>query len=748
MTMIDRRSFFKITAFGAGGVLLSLGVAPDAEAQGRGGANAPPLDPHFYITVANDGIVTIMSKNPETGQGIRNMLPMLIAEELDVDWKNVRVQQAILDDKKYSAQSSGGSTATPNSWVPMRTVGAAGRALFLTAAAQSLGVPETELTTASGMVMHKASNRTVGYGELAAKVATLPAPDVKTLKMKDPADYKIIGHPQTGYDVKDIATGKQVFCMDVTTPGMKFAVYEKCGVFGGKVVSANLDEIKKLPGVTNAFVIDRPDITDPVLPGEPGLENGVAIIADNWWYAQSARQKLKVDWNEGSRNMHSSASYADKAAALGKAAPQRTIRADGDVDAAMKSAAKVVEGPYSYPFIAHAPLEPMNCTAAFKDGKCEVWTNSQQPLRGRKLIADTLGIPETDIKVNMVRGGGGFGRRLTNDYMVEAAAISKQAGVPVKLIWSREDDMRHDYYRPGGWQNIKAGLDANGKLVAWHNHFISFGEGESFASSAAMGPTEFPQRFVPNYSLQTSVQPLAIRTGALRAPSSNAFAFVIQSFLDEVAHAAGKDPVAFRLEVLQAGLAAPTAPPSGGGRGGFAPPGMNAERMIGVVKLAAEKSEWGKRKLPAGTGLGMAFHFSHMGYFAEVAEVHVDAAKKIKVNKVWVAGDMGSTIINPSACTNLIEGAIIDGLSELMAQEITVDKGKVVQSNYHQHQLMRFAQAPMVIETHYLKSNNPPTGVGEPALPPILPAVANAVFAATGTRVRSTPFIKSGFSWA
>ncbi len=283
---------------------MSLGLAPEAEAQGRGGATAPPLDPHFYISVAADGTVTIMSKNPETGQGIRNMLPMLIAEELDVDWKSVKVVQANLDDKKYSAQSSGGSTATPNSWVPMRTVGAAGRALFITAAAQAWGVPEGELTTASGKVMHAASNRTVGYGELAAKVATMPAPDPKTLKMKDPADYKIIGHPQTGYDVKSIVTGKQVFCMDVTTPGMMFAVFEKCGVFGGKVVSANLDEIKKLPGVTNAFVIDRPDITDPVLPGEPGLENGVAIIADNWWYAQSARQKLKVDWNEGARARH------------------------------------------------------------------------------------------------------------------------------------------------------------------------------------------------------------------------------------------------------------------------------------------------------------------------------------------------------------------------------------------------------------------------------------------------------------
>jgi isoquinoline 1-oxidoreductase beta subunit len=389
----------------------------------------------------------------------------------------------------------------------------------------------------------------------------------------------------------------------------------------------------------------------------------------------------------------------------------------------------------------------MNCTASYKDGKLEMWTNSQQPLRGRKLVSDTLGIPETDIVVNMVRGGGGFGRRLTNDYMVEAAAIAKQANVPVKLIWSREDDMRHDYYRPGGWQNLKAGLDSSGKLVAWHNHFISYGDGDSFVASGAMGPTEFPQRFVPNYKLDASVQQLAIRTGALRAPSSNAFAFVIQSFIDELAHAAGKDPVAFRMDILNSAAPAPPAGGGGGGRGG-GPPGMNPDRMKGVLQLVADKSNWGKTKLPKGTGMGIAFHFSHQGYFAEVAQVQVDANKKVKVQKVWVAADIGSTIINPSACTNLIEGAIIDGLSEMMSQEITVDKGRVVQGNYHQHQLMRFAQAPAVIETHYLKSTFSPTGVGEPALPPILPAVANAVFAATGVRVRSTPFAKSGYSWA
>lgn len=748
MRTIDRRSFLKITAVAGGGVLLSL----QAVGQNRGGATAPPLDPNAFIKVSPDGTVTITAKNPEVGQGVKNMLPMIIAEELDVDWKSVKIEQANYDDSKYSGQSAGGSTATPNNWTPMRQVGAAGRALFVTAAAQTWNVPESELTTGSGKVLHKASNKSIGYGELTAKVATLPAPDVKTLKLKDPKDYKIIGHSTPGNDLTAIVTGKPIFAIDVEVPGMLVAVFEKCGVFGGKVESANVDEIKKMPGVKNVFVIDRPDVTEPVIPRDPGLESGVAIVADTFWQAQAARKKLVVKWNEGARATASSAGYAQHAAEMMKQPPQRTIRADGDAEAALKGAVKVVEAEYSYPFIAHAPLEPQNCTAHFQGDKIEMWTNSQTPGQGRRMVSELLSIPEKDVTVHMVRGGGGFGRRLTNDYMVEAAWISKLAGAPVKVMWTREDDMAHDYYRPGGWQHLTAGLDGSGKLVGWRNHFISYGDGEMFAGSAAMGPTEFPQRFVPNYTLNTSVQKLAIRTGALRAPSSNAFAFVIQSFLDELAHAGGKDPVQFRLDLLSGVPAVAPAPaaPAGGARPGaaFVPPGMNADRMKGVVALAAEKSGWGKTKLPKGTGMGIAFHFSHQGYFAEVAQVSVDAANKIKLQKIWVAADVGSQIINPSAADNIVQGGIIDGLSEMMGQEITIDRGRVQQTNYHQHTMLRLAQAPPEIEVHYLKSTFGPTGLGEPALPPALPAVANAIFSATGKRVRSLPLNKSGFSWA
>jgi isoquinoline 1-oxidoreductase beta subunit len=741
--VVNRRSFLRVTSLAGGGLLIGLVVKPP-KASAQFGPAAPP-EPNNYIKIDPDGTITIMAKDPEVGQGIKTTLPMLIAEELDVDWKMVKIEQTDFDDTKYAAQFAGGSLGTPFNWDPMRRVGAAGRQLLVATAAKSWGVPEAECSTSAGRVLHSGSNRSVGYGEIASKAAAMPVPDLQKVKLKDPKDYKIIGHSQRGVDVPKIVTGKPAFSIDFTLPNMLFAVYQKCPVFAGKVVSANLDEIKQMPGVRNAFIVEGNVKGGVIVEQEPGLEPGIAIVADSWWQAQTARKKLQVKWDEGHGASQSSVGFAQKAAELSKQPPAKNLRKDGDPDGAMQSAAKVVEGAYAYPFISHAPLEPQNCTAHWQGGKIEIWSNSQIPGGGRTLVAKTLGIPEKDVTIHMQRGGGGFGRRLTNDYMVESAWISKTMNAPVKVLWTREDDFGHDYFRPGGFQYLKGGLDASGKIVAWNNHFISWGDGEHPSPQATMAPNEFPARYVPNYALNWSMQPLWLKTGALRAPGSNVYAFVTQSFIDELAHAAGKDPIEFRLAMLSnTPLPAPAPPP---GRGGFGGPEFSAERTIGVLKLVAEKSGWGKTPPASGRAMGVAFHFSHMGYFAEVADVSVTSENKVKVHKVWVAADIGSQIINPNFAENLAQGAVMDGLSELMGQEITLEGGAVVQHNYDKHPMIRMAQAPEV-EVHWLKTNNPPTGLGEPALPPILPAVCNAIFSATRKRIRETPLSKSGYGWA
>ena len=737
-TNLNRRSFLQVTALAGGGFM--LGLYPKAvTAFAQGPPQMAPLVPNNFISIAADGIVTLTSRNTEIGQNIYNTLPMLIAEELDVDWKDVRVVRPDAHPK-YGNQFTGGSSGTPGNWEAMRQVGAAGRHMLIAAAANTWGVAAAECTTAAGRVHHKASSRSASYGELAAQAATMPAPDFRTLKLKDPKDYKIIGTSTRSVEIKDIVTGKPIFGIDVKVPGMLYAVMQRTPVLGGKAVSANLDAIKALKGVKHAFIIEGRPLTSDYpnyLFQDPGFESGVAIVADSWWAAQSAREKLEVKWDAGKWGAQDSVENAKKAQALSQQTPMRTLRQDGDAEAAFKRAdVKAIEANYTIPFIAHGTMEPQNCTAHFKDGKLEIWSTSQIPQPGRTATAQLLKLAESDVTVHVVRGGGGFGRRAYNDLMLDAAWISKQVNAPVKLLWSREDDIQHDYYRCGGFQFMKGAVDKDGKLAAWHDHFVAYGEGNNFAHDGGFLPTEFPARFVPNYRVQSSVMPLGLKTGALRAPYSNSTAWVIQSFIDELAHAAGKDPLQFRLDLLTA-----TPLPLGQRE-----QGLDAGRMIGVIKLVAEKSGWGKRKLPKGTAQGVAFHFSHRGYFAEVAEVTVNANKKIKVNNVWVAADVGSHIINPSSAETQVQGAVIDGLSEMM-QEITLKNGAVVQSNYHQHPWLKMSQAPP-IEVHFLKSNNSPTGLGEPALPPILPAVCNAVFTATGERIRTMPMSKQGFSFA
>lgn len=744
MKKMDRRFFLQASALAGGGFLLGLVPKAQLKAQGPPGANQP-LSPADFVSIAPDGTATLVAKNQELGQGTLNLLPMMIAEELDVDWKAVRVVRSGVGPK-YGGQITGGSSATPMNWNPMRQIGAAARQMLIAAAAQTWSVAPEECSTASGIVYHKASNRSLSYGELASKAAAMPVPAFASLKLKDPKDYKIIGKSTLGVESKDIITGKPVFGIDVTVPGMLYAAFEKTPVLGGKVVSANLDVVKSLKGVKHAFVIEgKPSPNDypNYLFDGPGFEAGVAIVADSWWAAQSARKKLEVKWDLGKWAAQDSDANAKKADELAKQPAARTLRSDGNTEAVLKrDDVKVVEARYVFPFIAHATMEPQNCTAHYKDGKMEIWSTSQFPAPGRSAVARLLGMPESDITLYMVRGGGGFGRRAYNDSMCEAAWISKTINAPVKLVWSREDDIRHDYYRCGGFQYLTAAVDGSGKLVAWKDHFVAYGEGNAFVHDGGFSPGEFPAGHVENFLVQASMMPLGLKTGALRAPGSNSIAWVMQSFIDELAHAAGKDPVQFRLELLKNQV----PPPTGASPGDPRVRRLNPTRMSAVVQLAAEKSGWGKRQLPKGTALGMAFHYSHNGYFAEVAEVAVNATKKVKINKVWVAGDIGSHIINPSGAENQVQGSIIDGLSE-MIQEITLKEGRVVQSNYHQHPWLRMPQVPPVVEVHFLKSENPPSGLGEPALPPILPAVANAIFAATGERLRTMPMTKQGFSF-
>jgi isoquinoline 1-oxidoreductase beta subunit len=727
----SRRVFLKASVAAGGGLLLEAMLPPlrrVAMATPAGEANAL----NAYIRIAPDGVVTITAKNPEIGQGVKTMLPMVIAEELDVDWKSVRIEQAPLDEAKFGRQFAGGSQATPLNYQPLRRVGAAGRQMLVAAAAQTWGVPPEECQTEAGVVSHQKTGRSLTYGALAARAATLPVPDLASLTLKDPKHFKIIGQPISGVDNPKIVTGQPLFGIDVEVPGMLYAVFHKCPVFGGKVASANVDALKGLPGVHDAFIV-RASEANP--NGDPqGISDGIAIVAKNWWVANQAREKLEVTWDEGPVATQSSLGFAQDAAKLSKQTPASYLRRDGDVAASLENAAHVVEAAYSYPFLPHMSLEPQNCTAHFQDGKVVFWAPTQNPGPGAKLVAATLGINESDITVNITRIGGGFGRRLRNDFMAEAAWISKQVGAPVKLLWNRQDDMQHDFYRPAGFHFFKAGLNNDGKLIAVSDHFVTLGRKGKPSNSAAMDGNEFPARLVANLEYGQSVMESGIPTGPLRAPRSNGLSFVFQSFLDELAHQAGKNPVEFRLALLGEPrvLTNSTGTPD-------ALRDFNTGRMRDVLLNVAEISGWsGRQSLPKRTGKGVAFYFSHLGYFAEVVQTSIASSGDVKLDHVWIVGDVGSQIINPSGAENQVQGAALDGLGAALGQAITIDRGRVVEANFDSVKPLRINQAPP-IEVHFLTTDHPPTGLGEPALPPVIPALCNAIFAATGKRIRSLP---------
>lgn len=716
---LNRRSLLTVIAAAGGG--LTLGFGPVARAFAAGATDAKL---NTYVTVHADGSVTIMAQNPEIGQGVKTSIPQLVAEELDVDWSAVTVEQALADTAVYGRQVAGGSMATTLQYDPLRRMGATARAMLVSAAAARWGVPASECTTASGTVLHPASGRKLGYGDVAADAAKLPLPDAANVALKDPAKFTIIGQPMTGVDNYKLVTGAPLFGIDAKVPGMVYAAYEKCPVFGGTIKSADLTKAKAIKGVIDVFVIKGS--SDPM---GAGLSEGVAVVANSWWTANRARAALEIVWDEGPRAGDSSAAIAAQAATLAKQPPQQSIVSTLDTDKALAGAARRVDAAYSYPYLAHAAMEPMNCTARVAGGKVEIWAPTQNPEPGRAQVAKILGVPPGSITIHMMRCGGGFGRRLGNDFMVEAAAISARAGAPVKLIWSREQDIQQAFYRPGGFHNLSGGLDASGKLIAWRNHFVSYGSEGKFARSAQIAPGLFPDGFVENIAIGASLMPTPLETGPLRAPVSNAFGFVMQSFLDELALAAKIDPLAFRQQLL--GSPRLVGDTSNGHTG------LDTGRTRAVLDAAAKAAGWGRAMAPR-SGLGIAFYFSHRGYFASVAEVKVADDGTVKVVKVWVAGDVGRQIVNPSGANNQIVGSTLDAINATLNQQITVANGRVEQSNFDDYPLLRIADAPPVA-VEMVTSDNPPTGLGEPAYPPVPPAITNAIFAATGVRVRSLP---------
>ncbi|MDP2393288.1 MAG: molybdopterin-dependent oxidoreductase [Methylococcaceae bacterium] len=740
----SRRDFLRKSALAGGGLVLGFYFDPANSAAKRVAkpsaiSEASAFKPNAFIRIDSNGIVTLISKQPEIGQGIKTSLPMVIAEELEVSWKDVVIVQGDLDPI-YGSQSAGGSRSTPTNYEEFHRLGATARTMLIQAAAEIWQAPVAELLAHDSAVHHSVSGRKLGYGQLAEKAASLPVPMPDSVQLKAAKDYKLLGTRIGGVDNPSVATGKPLFGIDVKLPGLLYAVYEKSPVFGSKVISANLDKIKSLPGVKHAFVIEGGADLKGLLPG-------VAIVADSTWSAFSARKQLEVIWDEGQAATQSWSGFSAKARELSSQTGTDILRNDGDVKAALAGAAKKVEAAYSYPFISHASIEPQNCTAWYKNGAIELWAPTQNPEAGQKVITETLGIPKDKITLHITRSGGGFGRRLIPDYIVEAAAIAQRLKTPVKLTWTREDDLQHDHYRAGGFHFLRGGLDDKGKLIAWHNHFVTFAnkitkDGKTkleLGSGANLSGDEFPGRWVENCLLEQTPLECNIPMGPWRAPRSNVLAWVFHSFIDELAHAAGRDPLEFRLEIL--------------GDKGFVPgtgeQGIpyDVNRMKHVLQHVAEKAEWGKKKLPRGQGQGIAFHFSHRGYIAQVAEVTVSKDGKLKVDRVVVSTDIGAQIVNLSGAENQVQGSVVDGLGALTFQELNIDKGRIVQSNFGDYPMIRINEAPTQVDVHFLKTDNPVTGLGEPALPPLAPAVCNAIFAATGIRVRQLPLLRTDLSW-
>ena len=733
--IFSRRGFIKVASGAAGGLVLGLSMGAPGEAQAQSAGPPPrPFAPGAFVRIAPNGKITLISKNPEIGQGIKTGFGVILAEELDAKWSDVTVEQAEVNRAVYGTQMAGGSMSIPRAWDELRYAGAGARAMLVAAAAKQWGVPASDLTTSDSTVIHAASGRTASYGSLATAAAALPVPDIGSLRLKSRKEYKLIGKRFTGVDNAALVRGQPLFALDVQLPGMKYASIAKYPSVGGKAKSFNAEEIKKLPGILDAFIVEgTPPVTDVM---KTGVLPGVAIIGKSTWAVFSARKALKIEWDTRTASKDSWTDFVKQANALAsKTQGDVVVKTKGDVDlalAAAKTHNKTVEAFYQFGFVSHAQLEPQNTVAWFKDGAVELWAPMQVP--DPALVAAAAGLPTDKVKLNQMRVGGGFGRRTMNDFVCEAAYLSRRVEGPVQVVWSREDDMRHDAYRVGGFMGYRAGLDAQGKLSAFDAHMVSFKDTASgkVSKGGGISPNEFPADYVDDYRASQSLLPLSTPVVWWRAPGASTMAWVQQSFLHEVAVAAGRDHVEFLLELFgrRTGQAAPPAA------------GLDPDRAIGVIKLAADKAGWGK-PLPKGHHLGLAFYFSHLAHIAEVAEVSVDASKKVTVHRVTVAADVGP-VINLSAAENQCEGSVVDAIGT-MALEVTIEDGAAQQTNFDRYPLPRMAISPQV-DVHFVQSEHSPTGLGEPVFPPVVPAICNAIHAATGHRVRTLPITKEGFT--
>lgn len=746
---LGRRGLLRGVA-AVGGLVLAASVLPrraGAAAYTTGAKDMPHgtvNDPRVFVAVAPDGIVTIVAHRAEMGTGVRTGLPLIVADEMGADWARVRLVQAPGDEAKYGNQDTDGSRSTRHYLIPMREVGAGARAMLEAAAAQRWGVPVAQVRTGVHEVIHDASGRRLGFGELAADAATQPVPAADALRLKDPTEFRYIGTGKVSmYDLHDITTGAAVYGADVKVPGLKYVVIARPPVVGGKLVSFDPADALKVPGVERVV-----QVRGWPWPAKFQPLGGVAVIARNTGAAIKGRNELKIVWDDGANARYDSDQYRAALEASARA-PGKVVRNDGDAEAALKAADRVVVGEYYLPHIAHASMEPPVATARWADGKIEVWAPVQSPGGTREDLAKSLEIPIENVTVNVTLLGGGFGRKSKCDFAIEAALLARELGAPVRVQWTREDDLHHDYYHTVSAERIEAGLDKSGKVVAWRHRSAAPSIGSTFAPDVkhqqpfelGMGLIDLPFD-IANVRCENPEAAAHTRIGWFRAVSNIPHGFAVQSMVAEIAHATGRDPKDVLLELIGPARIVPFSTsvekPWNYGEPVDSYP-IDTGRLRRVVELAAEKAGWG-RQLPPGHGLGIAAHRSFVSYIASVVEVAVDAKGNVSVPRVDTAIDCGA-YVNPERIQSQMEGAAVMGMSIAKLGEITFKSGRVVQTNLDDYPVLRIDESPRVVHTHIVPPapGTPPSGVGEPGLPPFPPALCNAIFAATGKRIRRLP---------